>query len=307
MATDNRSQVRRVLITALFMNLLLVAIKGVIGGITGSLSLFADALHSLTDVASSGMAMVANHFASPQPDREHPYGRQKFDALGALGVTAFLAVACFEILSSAVERIISGGEQVKVTPNELWILLIALGINIFISYYERYKGTHLGSSLLMADSMHAMSDIWTTILVIAGLIGIWLGDVWNTPQLQALDLILAFPVALLVFHSAWEIFKENLPWLVDHMAIPPEKIREISMNVPGVLNCHNIASRGVIGRQVFIEMHMIVDAPDVATAHKITEKVEAELEQKFSPVRILIHVEPPGYQSNHITYDSDSD
>jgi cation diffusion facilitator family transporter len=140
-----------------------------------------------------------------------------------------------------------------------------------------------------------MSDIWVTISVIAGLIGVWLGFGW-------LDLVLAFPVALLVFWSGWTVLKENLPWLVDEMAIAPEAIHDIALSVPGVVNCHDIASRGVLGRQAFIEMHLIVDAPDVETAHRITEEVERRLEERFSPVRILIHVEPPAYQSNHISF-----
>ena len=76
------------------------------------------------------------------------------------------------------------------------------------------------------------------------------------------------------------------------------------MQVPGVLNCHDIASRGVLGRQVFIEMHMIVNAKDVETAHRITEEVEARLQAKLAPARILIHIEPPGYQSDQITFDT---
>jgi divalent metal cation (Fe/Co/Zn/Cd) transporter len=116
--------------------------------------------------------------------------------------------------------------------------------------------------------------------------------------------VLAFPVALLVFWSGWSVLKENLPWLVDQIAIAPEAIHAIAISVPGVINCHDIASRGVLGRQVFIEMHLIVDAPDVETAHHITEEVESQLQQRFSPVRILIHVEPPAYKSESITFEN---
>ena len=114
---------------------------------------------------------------------------------------------------------------------------------------------------------------------------------------------MAFPVALLVFRSGWSVIKDNLPWLVDEMAIAPEAIQAIGLSVPGVINCHDIASRGLLGRQVFIEMHLIVDADDVETAHRITEEVEARLEEKFSPVRVLIHVEPPEYKSDRISYE----
>ncbi len=161
----------------------------------------------------------------------------------------------------------------------------------------------MGSPILIADAAHTMSDVWVTITVIGGLIGVWLGYQW-------LDVVLAFPVALLVFWTGISVVKTNLPWLVDQMAIAeggalpiaPEKIQTIVTAVPGVINCHQIASRGVLGRQVFIEMHLIVDAPDVETAHRITEAVESQLEERFSPVRILIHLEPPTYQSEQISF-----
>lgn len=307
MATDHRPKVRKVLILTLVLNLVVIAIKAVLGLLTGSLSLLADALHSVTDGANNVIGLVANQFASPEPDREYPYGHQKFDALGALAVTVFLSIASFEIVSGAIERIFREGDPVKISSVELWILLIVLGINIFVAYYERYMGQRLGSSLLVADAKHTMSDIWTTLMVIAGLIGVWLGRKYNLPKLQALDVVMAFPVAVLVFHSAWEILQENLPWLTDRMAIPPEKIRALAMSIPGVVNCHNIASRGVVGRQTFIEMHMIVDAREVETAHQITEEVEAKLEKYFNPVRTIIHVEPPRYKSDQITYEGNNE
>jgi divalent metal cation (Fe/Co/Zn/Cd) transporter len=120
--------------------------------------------------------------------------------------------------------------------------------------------------------------------------------------LALLDVILAFPVALLVFTSGWEVVKENLPWLVDEMAIAPETIHDLVMNVPGVINCHDIASRGLLGRQVFIEMHLIVNTSDVNIAHQITEEIERRLAQRFGNVRISIHVEPPNYVSNQISF-----
>ncbi len=303
MVVDHRSAVRKVLIITLLLNLFVMALKALVGSWTGSLSLIADALHSVTDSANNILGLVTTRFSSPQPDRDHPYGHQKFEAVAALGIAAFLGIACFEILQGAVERILRGGELVKITPSELWLLLIVLGINIFVAFYERSVGQRVGSSILIADAKHTMSDVWVTITVLAGLIGIWQGNVLNLPQLQWLDVILAFPVALLVFRSGWSVIKDNLPWLVDEMAIAPEAIQAIALSVPGVINCHDIASRGLLGRQVFIEMHLIVDADDVETAHRITEEVEARLEEKFSPVRVLIHIEPPEYKSDRISYE----
>ena len=302
---DNRAKVRQVLGITLVLNLVVMLIKAVVGFITGSLSLQADALHSVTDSANNVLGLVANNFSSPIPDREHPYGHHKFEALGALGIATFLGIACFEILQGAIERIFSNRDNsVVVSSRELWLLVLVLVINIFVAFYERRVGKKINSQILIADAKHTMSDIWVTLLVIAGLIGVWQAANWNLPQLQWLDIILAFPVAILVFRSGWEVLQDNLPWLVDEIAIAPEAIYQIVMEVPGVINCHDIASRGVVGKQVFVEMHLIVDAEDVRVAHDITEEVEMRLRAKYQPIRIVIHVEPPNYKSDKITFGS---
>lgn len=304
MPQNKQQKVRKVLIITLILNIIVLILKAVVGTMTGSLSLQADALHSVTDSANNILGLVTNQLSSPIPDRDHPYGHHKFEAIGALGIAAFLGIACFEILTSALNRIIFGGKPVKIGGGELWVLIIILGINIFVAFYERKVGQELGSNILIADATHTMSDVWITISVLLGLIGVWQSEAWNLPWLQSLDYLLAFPVAILVIKSAWEVLKSNLPWLVDQMAIAPELIHEIVMKVPGVINCHNIASRGLLGRQIFIEMHLIVNTENVKTAHDITEEIEAKLEEKFAPVRVLIHVEPLEYESSEITYEN---
>lgn len=296
---DNRSTVRRVLILTLLLNLFVLGLKAFVGVTTGSLSLQADALHSLTDSANNILGLIASRFSSPMPDRDHPYGHQKFEAVGALGIAAFLGIACFEILKGAIERLMGiGGNPIQISGGELWLLLLVLGVNIFVTYYERNEGQRVGSPILIADAQHTMSDVWVTISVLAGLVSVWAFN-W-----QWMDVALSFPVALLVFSSGWSVLKQNLPSLVDEMAIAPEAIYEVAMQVPGVLNCHDIASRGVVGRQSFIEMHLVVEAHDVLTAHEITEEVEARLAEKYRPVRVMIHVEPPTYKSDQISYGS---
>jgi len=295
MSADIRPEVHRVLVLTLLLNVLVMALKAGVGWWTGSLSLLADALHSVTDSASNVLGLIASRFSSPEPDREHPYGHQKFEAVGALGISAFLGIACFEILQGAVERFLGTHPAVTLSVPALLSILVVLGINIFVASYERRVGSRLDSKILLADAQHTLSDIWITLVVLAGLIGVWQGIQW-------LDVALAFPVALLVFRSGWLVLRENLPWLVDEMAIAPEAIHAIATQVPGVANCHDISSRGIIGRQVFIEMHLIVTAKDIETAHRITEEIEARLEERFSPVRAIIHVEPPAYESEQISY-----
>ncbi len=296
---DHRIPVQRVLWLTLGLNIFVMSLKAAVGIWTHSLSLQADALHSLTDGASNILGLVAMRLANPRPDRDHPYGHQKFEALGALGIAAFLGMACFEILQSAVERIFSQGNPVQLSAAELWLLLLVLGVNIFVTVYERQEGIRLGSRILIADAYHTLSDIWVTIAVMVGLVGIWIFD-W-----QWLDIALAFPVAGMVFFSGWRVLRENIPWLVDEMAIAPEAIHQVVIGVPGVVNCHDIASRGLVGRQVFIEMHLVVDTDSLDQAHEITETIEARLQEVFPPVRVMIHMEPQRYTSDEISYPRD--
>lgn len=290
-----KAEVRRVLVLTLVLNITVVLLKAAVGWWTGSLSLMADALHSITDSANNVLGLVTNQLASPEPDRDHPYGHQKYEAVGTLGIAAFLGIACFEILKGAGERLTFGGEPVRMESTALWIMLLVLGINIFVAFYERRVGNRLGSNILIADAQHTMSDIWITIAVLGGLVGVWSGVQW-------LDVALAFPVAILVIRSGWVVLSANLPWLVDEMAIAPEAIHAAAMQVPGVINCHNIASRGLLGRQVFIDMHMIVEPKDVLSAHDITEQVEQTLEEEFGPARVTIHIEPPSYVEKEISF-----
>ncbi len=295
MTISSRSRVQRVLMFTLVFNVLVAALKAAMGWWTGSLSLLAEALHSVTDVSSNLLALVTHQLAAPEPDRDHPYGHQKFEAVGTLGIAVFLGIACFEIFQGAVERITNHSQTVSIPLGVLGGMLLIVGGYTAVSLLERRVGERLKSPLLLADARHNLSDLWVTIVVIAGLIGVHLGYPW-------IDAWLAFPVGLLVFWSGWEVVESSLPWLVDQMAIAPEAIYALAMGVPGVLNCHEIASRGIVGRQVFVEMHLIVVPTDVPSAHEITEQVEALIEEQYGPARVIIHVEPPDYISEQISF-----
>ena len=191
---------------------------------------------------------------------------------------------------------LEGLPAIRVTSQELLLLLLVLGLNLLLAGYEHSEGRRLDSTLLKADAQHAASDVWTTVVVLVGMAGaLWLKVSW-------LDVALAIPMALLLIRVCWQVLRRTLPWLVDHIAIAPEAIHAQAMGVPGVINCHDIASRGVLGQQVFIDMHMVVEADDLTTAHSITELVEDRLERNFGPVRCTIHLEPKEYVEEGITY-----
>ena len=176
------------------------------------------------------------------------------------------------------------------------LLALVLGFNLLLAGYEHREGRRLNSSLLKADAQHAASDVWTTVVVLVGMAGALV------LQVNWLDIALAIPMALLLIRVCWQVLRRTLPWLVDHIALAPESIHAEAMAVAGVINCHDIASRGVLGQQVFIDMHMVVETDDLATAHRITERVEERLDRVFGPVRCTIHLEPKDYVEDEITY-----
>jgi cation diffusion facilitator family transporter len=293
---DSRGAVKRVLLIALAVNVSMTMLKLVIGLLTGSLAVLADAMHSATDGLSSLLGLITNGLSDPRPDRDHPYGHDKYEGLGALAIAGFILFTAFEILKGSLERIAAGLPPLRLDGQDLLLLLIVLGCNLLLAGYERSEGRRLGSQLLLADAKHTTSDIWTTVVVLIGLAGVLaLGINW-------LDVAMAIPLCVLLVRACWQVLKSNLPWLVDQIAIAPEAIHEVAMAVPGVLNVHDIASRGVLGQRVFIELHMVVDANDLPTAHRITELVEEHLEVRFGPVRCTIHLEPREYAIADITF-----
>lgn len=293
---DRRGEVRRVLVVALAVNVGMSLLKLAIGLMSGSLAVLADAIHSATDGLSSLLGLVTNGLSDPRPDRDHPYGHHKYEAVGALAIAAFILLASFEILQGAVQRLLQGITPLRLSGHEMGLLVLALGCNVLLAGYERSEGRRLNSPLLLADAQHTTTDIGTTVMVLLGLAGAWLAG------LNWLDVAVAVPLALFLLRACWMVIRTNLPWLVDQIAIAPEAIHEVVSTVPGVLNCHDIASRGVLGQQVFIDMHMVVDADDLPTAHRITELVEERLEHHFGPVRCTIHLEPGEYASPDITF-----
>ena len=295
-APDNRRAVQRVLLVALAVNVSMTLLKLVIGLMSGSLAVLADAMHSATDGLSSLLGLITNGLSDPRPDRDHPYGHDKYEGLGAIAIAGFILFTAFEILKTAFERLSTGLTPLRINQQDLLLLLVVLGLNIMLATYERRQGRRLGSQLLLADAKHTSSDIWTTVVVLLGLGGALL------LRVNWLDVALAVPLCLMLLRACWQVLRSNLPWLVDQIAIAPEAIHEVAMAVPGVLNVHDIASRGVLGQRVFIELHMVVEANDLATAHRITELVEEHLEARFGSVRCTIHLEPREYAIAEITF-----
>ncbi|MFM7434604.1 MAG: cation diffusion facilitator family transporter, partial [Vulcanococcus sp.] len=147
---DTRVAVQRVLLVALAVNVSVSLLKLVLGLLTGSLAVLADAMHSATDGLSSLMGLITNNLSDPNPDRDHPYGHDKYEALGALAIAGFILVTALEILRTAIERITGGLRPLRLDGQDLLLLLIVLGCNLLLAGYERSEGKRLGNQLLLA-------------------------------------------------------------------------------------------------------------------------------------------------------------
>jgi len=192
---DHRATVRRVLLITLILNLLVMALKATVGVLTGSLSLMADALHSVTDSANNILGLVASQFSSPYPDRNHPYGHQKFEAVGALGISAFLGIACFDILQGAIAGITLGLLQDGMTAaNPTHTLSLALvGILTALIQKQRYIQEDFISVALIVFGMAVIAETVTAfqfmlqdLRVPDRLSSRTLSEIWNYHQQIAL-------------------------------------------------------------------------------------------------------------------------
>ena len=160
--------VRRVLWGTLALNIGVCLLKLIVGLWTGSLAIMADAIHSLTDSLNNVMGLVVMRWSAPPPDREHPYGHLKFEAIGALGIAAMLGIACFEVVKPAVMRLIDGDRgHVTMNATAIGLMGVVLLVNIGVAWFERRAGLRLHSKLLLADAAQTFGDIWITLGVIA--------------------------------------------------------------------------------------------------------------------------------------------
>jgi cation diffusion facilitator family transporter len=285
-ALDERSrEVRRVLGRMLLVSLVLVAGKTAAGLLSGSLAVLGGAFDSALDVMTTIVAILMARLAGKEPDEDHPYGHEKFEALGALAMVAFLSITVYELVRTAVGRI--GGDAHG--PVDTWLAVAVMGgslvIGIVASEYERRRGQALGSDLLLADAAHLRADVYVTLAVLLGLLltrlGWRNGDAWT-----------ALIVAVLIIRTGLQILRETVPVLVDEAAVESTEIRRMAEAMDGVHAAYDVRSRGRQGAR-FAELTIAVRGGlDVEAAHDIADLVEHEVRRRLGARRVVVHVEP---------------
>ncbi|MHA1713430.1 MAG: cation diffusion facilitator family transporter [Candidatus Ranarchaeia archaeon] len=282
-----QSEIKRVLSVILGLNLLVALSKVVIGVFTNTLSMVADGIHSTLDGASNIIGLISIKFAFQPPDTKHQFGHRKFEVIAAFMVSIFLLFTTFEIIQSVVDRFIH-----PQLPTVSWVnflvMLATISVNYGVYKYEFRRGRELCSPILRSDALHTKSDILVSFSVILGLVFSWLG-------LELADPLIALVVVLLIGKEAYHIFRENLETLVDTSQIDPMKIRRIAMEIPGVIDAHNIRTRGV-SDEIFVDLHVVVDPKlSVYQGHDIATNVQKAISNSMTYIKeVYVHIEPAG-------------
>lgn len=285
-------KVQRVLIIVLFLNLFVAFAKIIYGTLSGTLSMTADGYHSLFDGVSNIVGLVGSFIAARPPDKEHPYGHQKYETLASIFIALLLIYVGFEIFRNALDRFLIHNVP-EVTAISFLVMLGTMCINYLVTRYEYGMGVALRSQVLIADSMHTKSDIYVSLSVIAGLVAIKLG-------FPLLDPLIALLISFLIFRSGFRIMGESSKILLDISRLEEEEICRLVLGIEGVMGCHKIRTRGGMGG-VWIDMHLLVQADmSLEEAHLISHRVSKMLKAEYRDVTdVVVHLEPASPQGSN--------
>lgn len=259
-----------------------------VGLISGSHALLADGFHSLADVLSDGMVLIATRFGSEAADRDHPYGHGRIETLAAMALGLLVLGAAAGILLDAAYHF-WGGETRRHTVPLLALSVGAISIlaNEGLFRYLRHVGNRLGSNLLRANAWHNRSDAAASAVVVIGL----LSERAGLPHGDALAaLCIAVMVARMGIQLMWHSAKELIDTGVSVKTLA--EIRAAIKAIPGILGVHQLRTRLMNGK-IYVDVHILVDSLlTVSEGHFIGDRVERELEQNFEQiVDVVVHVD----------------
>lgn len=283
-----KQRIVRMAFASILVALVVLALKGAAWWLTGSVALYSDALESIVNVIASGAAFWAIQVSHMPADDDHQHGHHKAEYFSAVLEGVLICVAAILILAEVWRN-----WQHPVSLDQGWT---GLGINALASAINATWATLLiragrehRSPALVADGRHIMTDVFTSIGVLVGLVGaIATGWLW-------LDPLLAVLVALNILYQGWQVVGSSLGGLMDRAVEPQEAMHirnVISANSKGALEVHDLKTR-IAGRATFIEFHLIVDGDmPVRESHVICDRIEEALRTEIPSVRVTIHVEP---------------
>lgn len=288
----------RAALSSVIAAIALTSLKLIVGVLTGSLGILAEALHSALDLVAAALTFAAVRISGHPPDREHRYGYNRVENLSAFVEAGLLLLTAAWIIYEAVRRLFI--TEVHVEPS-IWSFLVM----IFSIAIDIGRSRHLGriarehkSQALAADALHFQTDIWSSSVVLAGLAVLWLGEHFQITLggwLPRADALAAIGVAIIIIFVTGRLLRETVDDLLDRA--PGETaalVTEAVSAVPGVINCSRVRLRRA-GATVFADV--VIEVARVATfaeAHAISETVEQAIAVALGgdETDIVVHMEP---------------
>ncbi|PCJ49357.1 MAG: divalent metal cation transporter FieF [Gammaproteobacteria bacterium] len=254
--------------------------------LTSSVSIMASMLDSLLDIVASIINLLAIHIALTPPDKEHPFGHGKAEALAGLGQATFIAGSAFFLMFQAYNRI-QNPQQLMEMDVGIVIMLISIFATGLLIAYQRHVIRLTNSVAIRADSMHYMTDMLTNSMIIVALVMVWFGYGWFDP-------VMALLMAIYILYSAWQIIWESIQLLLDRELSDEiqQSIRDIVLNDKDIEAIHELKTRES-GFTKFIQLHLEMDGSmSLYQAHVISDRVMDALTKAFPGADILIHQDP---------------
>ncbi len=270
---------------SILTNLFLFVIKAVLGFMSGSLALIADAFHTLSDIGTSIIVLISFFITAKPSDAEHPFGHQRAEYISAIIMATILAVTGLELLKSAIDRLL---HPVPFSA-PLWLIGVLIGTILVkegLFFLSRHYARMINSSALEADAWHHHQDAISTMMVVAAFGASRLGFPY-------LDAPVGILIALYILYTAFQIAKKPVDQLLG--LAPSDKflndIEEIVLSFREVRGVHDIIVHQY-GENSIFSLHIEVDENlTLNEAHNISEAVNAELRDRLKAY-VTIHVDP---------------
>ena len=283
---------KRVALLSVLAAIFLTSSKFIIGILTGSLGILSEALHSALDMVAAVITYFSVRISDKPADKEHNYGHGKIENFSALVETILLVITCAWIIYEAVYRLTTGKTEIEVSVWSYVVVISSIVIDISRSRALSRVAKKYNSQALEADALHFSTDIWSSTVVLLGLIfaqfGIFLADS-----------IAALMVAFIVLFVSYKLGKKAIDVLLDKA--PLETIGEVKLilkTFPEVKEYHNLKVR-TAGADTFIKFNIHVEPnATLLDVHELCDRIEKELQNKIPRSEVYIHAEPQ--EANHI-------
>jgi cation diffusion facilitator family transporter len=282
--------------TSVLAAIFLTVSKVIVGVMTGSLGILAEAAHSLLDLVAAAITLLAVHVSDRPPDADHTYGHGKVENFSALVETLLLLITCAWIIYEAVQRLFFHAPEVDASVWGFLTVIASIVININRSgmLYAAARKHH--SQALEADALHFYTDIWSSAVVLVGLGLVWLGQNLFPDfagVLAKADAIAALGVAVIVLFVSWDLGKRTADVLMDRTpADMVDQLKAAASQVEGVLSVDQVRARRS-GPSSFIDITVSVDRNlPFEHTHRMAEAVEAAVQQVTPGADVVVHTDP---------------